>query len=87
MNGSLNELDIALLGQLYKSKATFMNGLTIDDIQKKVPKIALKTVYKHVNILVKYGYINLGMKVDRKNRYYVSDEGLKFISNIQTSSK
>ncbi len=82
MNGNLNELDVVLLGHIYKSNATFLNGLTIDDISDKVPKVALKTVYKHVNKLVKSGFISLGVKADRKNRYFISDEGVKFINNI-----
>ncbi len=82
---SLNEVDIVLLVIIYKSEANSVKGMLIDEIHNKLPKLAKKTIYKHISKLAKKEYICFGVKQGRFNTYYISDQGidlLKMYNNL-----
>ncbi len=85
MNENLNELDIVLLVHIYKSDASYIKGLLVEDIGAKFPKVSKKTLYKHLKKLIDKKFLSYGVKQSRYNTYHISEKGLLFLSDNKST--
>lgn len=74
---ALDIRDLAILADLHEGNhLNKINGLTIKGFTLDRNYSA---IYKRLNLLKAYGYVNRGFQVAQADTYYITHEGIKFL--------
>lgn len=70
-----------IMNILRSNKATnYMKSMTLEEIQEVEGRNKPNTLYKHIRILQEKKLVEIGAKCERANGYYLSETGLKLLS-------
>lgn len=77
MELELNRIKYVILNILDKHGAKEpMRSMSCEEIQEIENYSAVTTIYKHIRILEKNGYVTKGAKIERANGYIITKKGL-----------
>ncbi len=80
VNDELVRTQYIIMKILWRNRATnFIRALTLAEISELEGRNKPNTLYKHIKILQKRKLVELGVKVERANSYYISDSGMKLL--------
>ena len=89
MDENLNRIQYVILHSMRKQKATHqmrsMSCKEICDVMENRFKVT--TIYKHICILEKYGYIEKGAKIERAYGYVLTQKALNILPKIKDGEK
>ncbi len=80
MNSELTRTEYVILNILKNGKATnHMQSMTIGEISEQEKRSKTNTLYKHILILQKKGYVEKGAKVERAYGFYINQDALALL--------
>lgn len=80
MNDELVRTQYVILRILRTNKATnYIRAMTVTEITELEKRNKTNTLYKHIRILQKRKLVELGIKVERANSYFISTLGLELL--------
>lgn len=84
MEGILSRIQYVILHNMRKQKAIHhmrsMSCKEICDVMENRFKVT--TIYKHICILEKHGYVEKGAKIERANGYILTEKALGILPEI-----
>lgn len=84
MNENLVRTQYVIMKILKNKKAiNHMKSMTLKEIASNEKKNKSNTLYKHIRILEKKGFVKSGAKVARANGYYLSEDGLSLLKKYE----
>ncbi len=80
MNENLVRTQYVIMKILQTKRATnYIRGMTLAEIAENERRNKPNTLYKHIKILQSRGLVDLGVKVERANSFFLSDSGMKLL--------
>lgn len=79
---SISKIDLILLKDLEENeKTSYIKSQTIYEF-KILEVTNYNTIYKRIIMLEKLGYIEKGLKINKKNTYFLTTLGIEKLKNI-----
>lgn len=80
MDFSLNRIQYIILNIMRKKKALdHMHSISCNEIREIEKQSAVTTIYKHICILEKHGYVEKGAKIERAFGYILTQKALDIL--------
>jgi hypothetical protein len=80
----LNRIQYIILKILKSNKAIdHMHSMSCEEIMDVEGKNKVTTIYKHIRILQKYGFVIRGAKIERANGYILSESAVELLSKSE----
>lgn len=80
MNDELVRTQYVIMRILRTNKATnYIRSMTLAEISEQEGRNKCNTIYKHMKILREKELVELGIKVERANSYFLSEAGVQLL--------
>lgn len=80
MNEELVRTQYVIMRILRLNKATnYIRGMTVTEISEQEGRNKPNTLYKHIKILQSRKLVELGVKVERANSYFINELGMELL--------
>ena len=80
MNDELVRTQYVIMRILRTNKATnYVRSMTLAEISEQEGRNKSNTIYKHIKILQEKKLVELGIKVERANSYFLSEAGMQLL--------
>lgn len=80
MNEELVRTQYVIMRILRSNKATnYIRGMTVTEISEQEGRNKPNTLYKHIKILQSRKLVELGVKVERANSYFINELGMELL--------
>ena len=80
VNDELVRTQYVIMRILRTNKATnFIRSMTLTEISEQEGRNKSNTIYKHMKILQEKKLVELGVKVERSNSYFLSEAGMQLL--------
>lgn len=80
MDDELVRTQYVIMKILRTKKATnYIRSMTLAEITEQEGRNKPNTIYKHIKILQDKGLVELGVKAERANSYFISEAGIQLL--------